>query len=207
MGLKTKQNTFTKGATIVASEHNQNYNDIYDEFNGNIDNDNIKASAGIVDTKLAQITTTGKVSGASITLMTSLPSGAGVLPIANLYTATEVIFSTTTGVDMKTATETALYATVPTGKSAVVTKVVIRNISETLAGGTDYQFGTMDARNEWKSASDLSALTNTSTGMMTVTNFNEPQVVFPSGTNFGIEVITGSTAASTATVDVLGYLV
>jgi len=167
MGLKTKQNTFTKGATIVASEHNQNYNDIYDEFNGNIDNDNIKASAVSV----------------------------------------AVFISTTTGVDMKTATETALYATVPTGKSAVVTKVVIRNISETLAGGTDYQFGTMDARNEWKSASDLSALTNTSTGMMTVTNFNEPQVVFPSGTNFGIEVITGSTAASTATVDVIGYLV
>ena len=43
----------------------------------------VSATAGIVDTQLAQITTAAKVSGAAITLLTSLPSGAGVIPDAN----------------------------------------------------------------------------------------------------------------------------
>lgn len=50
----------------------------------NIANGNIKANAGIVDTKLAQIATAGKVHGSAITNLDSLPSGAGVIPQANL---------------------------------------------------------------------------------------------------------------------------
>ncbi len=38
---------------------------------------------GLVDTKLAQIVTPGKVSGTAITLLGSIPSGAGVLPDVN----------------------------------------------------------------------------------------------------------------------------
>jgi len=41
------------------------------------------ASAAIADTKLAQITTASKVSGAALTLLGSVPSGGGQLPIAN----------------------------------------------------------------------------------------------------------------------------
>ena len=48
-----------------------------------ITNAKVSASAAIVDTKIAQITTAAKVSGAAITLLTSVPSGAGVLPDAN----------------------------------------------------------------------------------------------------------------------------
>lgn len=88
MATITKTNTFTNGATIIASEHNTNFDTIYNEFNGNIDNANLKSSAAIVDTKLEQITTAGKVSGVSITLLTSLPSGAGEVPIANIPTIT-----------------------------------------------------------------------------------------------------------------------
>jgi hypothetical protein len=44
----------------------------------------IDDSAQIVDTKLAQITTASKVSGAAITLISSLPAGAGVIPAVNL---------------------------------------------------------------------------------------------------------------------------
>lgn len=51
-------------------------------------NADISASAAIVDTKLAQITTAGKVSGASLTSLSSIPSGAGNIPIANLGNAT-----------------------------------------------------------------------------------------------------------------------
>lgn len=51
---------------------------------GEIVNADISASAAIADTKLAQITTAGKVSGAAITSLSSLPAGAGVIPSANL---------------------------------------------------------------------------------------------------------------------------
>lgn len=102
--------TFSAGATIIASQHNTCFSTIYADYNGFIDNNNIVsnaaiaysklnlatsivnadigAAAAIVDTKLAQITTASKVSGAAITLLTSLPSGAGVIPVANLGSGT-----------------------------------------------------------------------------------------------------------------------
>lgn len=88
MALVNKPYTFSAGASIVASEHNSNYDTIYNEFNGSISNANISASAAISDSKLAQLATAGKVSGASITLLTSLPSGAGIVPTANLGSGT-----------------------------------------------------------------------------------------------------------------------
>lgn len=51
---------------------------------GVIQNSDISASAGIVDTKLATISTAGKVSGAALTSLSSIPAGAGVIPSANL---------------------------------------------------------------------------------------------------------------------------
>lgn len=110
MSLISIPNTFSAGAVIIASQHNANFNAIFNDYNGFIDNTNIasgaaiaysklnlalgivnadiNASAAIVDTKLAQITTASKVSGAAITLLTSLPAGAGVIPIANLASGT-----------------------------------------------------------------------------------------------------------------------
>lgn len=61
MALVTKTYTFSAGSVIVAAEHNTNFDTLYDLVNGSLDNANIKASAAIVDTKLAQITTAGKV--------------------------------------------------------------------------------------------------------------------------------------------------
>lgn len=52
-----------------------------------ITNAKVHASAAIVDTKLAQITTAGKVSGTAITLLANLPSGSGNIPAANLGNA------------------------------------------------------------------------------------------------------------------------
>ncbi len=99
--------TFSAGAVIIASQHNSDFSTIYNDYNGNIDNTNIVASAGIsyskltltgavlntdlagsiADSKLSQITTASKVSGAAITLLSSLPAGAGVIPSANLPAA------------------------------------------------------------------------------------------------------------------------
>ena len=49
-----------------------------------ITNAKVAAAAGIVDTKLAQITTANKVSGTALTGFGNIPSGAGVIPIANI---------------------------------------------------------------------------------------------------------------------------
>jgi hypothetical protein len=49
---------------------------------------NAMLAGSIADSKLSQITTPSKVSGAAITLLTSLPSGAGKVPVANLGTGT-----------------------------------------------------------------------------------------------------------------------
>lgn len=131
MSLISKDYTFSAGQVIVASEHNSNFDTIYNDYNGNITNANlsnsaavaysklnlsnsitnsdinsaaaivysklnltgtivnadVSASADIVDTKLAQITTASKVHGTSITGLASLPSGAGVIPVANLGTS------------------------------------------------------------------------------------------------------------------------
>lgn len=48
-----------------------------------ITNAKVAAAAGIVDTKLATISTAGKVSGAALTLLANTPSGAGRIPRAN----------------------------------------------------------------------------------------------------------------------------
>ncbi len=68
MGTITKPNTFTAGASIVASEHNDNFDTIYNEFNGNIVNVNIGSAAAIADTKLAQITSANKVNFTALTV-------------------------------------------------------------------------------------------------------------------------------------------
>ncbi len=52
MALVTKANTFSSGATIFASEHNTNFDTIYNEFNGNIVNANIGSAAAIENSKL-----------------------------------------------------------------------------------------------------------------------------------------------------------
>ena len=75
--LISKPNTFSAGAVIIASQFNSNFDTIYNDYNGGIQNVNVASNAAIVDTKLAQITTASKVSGAAITGLASLPSGAG----------------------------------------------------------------------------------------------------------------------------------
>lgn len=68
MSLITKPNTFSAGLPIIASEHNENFDTIYDDHNGGLTNANIDSNAAIVDTKLAQITTAAKVSSTAFTV-------------------------------------------------------------------------------------------------------------------------------------------
>lgn len=97
MAKVSRPNTFTAGTNIVASQVNDNENTIYNEFNGNIDNDNIKASAGIVDTKLAQISTASKVATSALT-----GTVTNVISTTNITTTT--LTATTLSITTITAT-------------------------------------------------------------------------------------------------------
>ena len=70
MAIISKPNTFSAGQTIIASQHNSNFDTIYNDYNGNITNANIASGAAIAGSKLSSL--------ASIT------SAAGIIPYANI---------------------------------------------------------------------------------------------------------------------------
>jgi len=114
------------------------------------------------------------------------------------------IVASVPSVDMKTAGKTILY-TVPVGKIFYPFAIIVRVQSATLAGGTDYDFGTGANCDTWKQTVDLSSLTAV-TDYIIVTALTKFQNCV-AGDEFGIKVITGATDAATATIDVIGYLV
>ncbi len=61
MAIITKQFTFSPGETIIASEHNFNFDTIYNDYNGNITNPNVAANAAIEETKLDLSTITQNI--------------------------------------------------------------------------------------------------------------------------------------------------
>jgi len=124
-----------------------------------------------------------------------------------LNEAALAIVASVPSVDMKTAGANTLY-TVPTGKVFYPVMVVIRDPSASMAGGTDYDIGTGANCDTWRQTVDLSSMTTSGTDFMVihgadVTKYTE----CAAASVFGIKVITGTTAACTATIDVIGYLV
>ncbi len=114
--------------------------------------------------------------------------------------------STTSGVDMKTAAKTTLY-TVPASKTLYVTHVVIRETSASMSGGTDYDLGTGANADTWRQTVDLSSMTTSGTDYMVISGADVTKYTDSAAASvFGIKVITGTSAACTATIDVFGFL-
>jgi hypothetical protein len=84
MAIITLPNQLTDGTVADAAQVMADLNTIVNDYNGNINNSNLSSSIAITDSKLNQITTAGKVSGTALTSLASIPSGAGVIPAANL---------------------------------------------------------------------------------------------------------------------------
>ena len=74
MATLTKPNTFSAGATIFASEHNENFDTLYNDYNGNITNANIATGAAIAQTKV-NFTDALITAGDIIMRNTTCPSG------------------------------------------------------------------------------------------------------------------------------------
>ena len=114
--------------------------------------------------------------------------------------------ATVTAVDMKTAAKTTLY-TVPTGKTFYPVFVVIREPSASMAGGTDYDIGTGVNADTWRQTVNLSSMTTLATDYMVIAGADVTKYTDCAAASvFGIKVITGTTAACTATIDVFGFL-
>jgi len=109
-------------------------------------------------------------------------------------------------VDMQTAAKTTLY-TVPVGKTLYVTLIVIRESTASMAGGTDYDFGTGANADTWRQTIDLSSMTTLGTDYMVIRGADVTKYTDSAAESvFGIKVITGTTAACNATIDLFGFL-
>lgn len=109
-------------------------------------------------------------------------------------------------IDMKTAATTTIVTT-PAGKVTRIFAVVVRDPTATLAGGTNYSFGTGFRNN---AAVDLSSLTTANTDYIVLynqTNVGNDQksTEIAASTAFALTVTTGSTGAANATLDVFAY--
>ena len=114
--------------------------------------------------------------------------------------------SVTTAVDMKTAAKTVLY-TVPTGKVFYPFAICVRDPSASMAGGTDYDIGTGANADTWRQTVNLSSMTTLATDYMFITGADVTKYAeCAAASEFGIKVITGTTAACTCTVDIFGFL-
>ncbi len=113
---------------------------------------------------------------------------------------------TVSGVDMKTVALNTLY-TIPTGKTAYIFAVCIREPSASMAGGTDYDIGTGANADTWRQTNDLSSMTTLGTDYMFITGADVTKYTDNAAAAvFSIKVITGTTAACTASIDVFGFL-
>ena len=121
----------------------------------------------------------------------------------NLESSGEIKLSTTTGVDMNTATPTALY-TVPTGRSCVITRVVVRNASTSLTTAS-YSFG-------FNSATFNDVIANATHTELTTSTLNTVLIAKAgsktgaAADTFKVLMNTLQGGAATTTMDVFGYL-
>lgn len=126
MGTITKPNDFTAGSTIVASEVNDNFDTIYNDYNGSISNANIDASAAIAESKISFNTSTGHDHDG--TDSKAIPRGFAFAVVGSLVTETS---ATPVLVALATQTITKAYANVKTAPSgaAIIVDININGTS------------------------------------------------------------------------------
>lgn len=151
MALITKTYTFSNGATIFASEHNTNFDTVYDLVNGNLTNENIATGAAIAGSKVtptftANTSITGNLTlsaagnkclikeGANASMGTALLQGGTAIVSTTLIAAQSRIFISnialggTAGAlyvaSITTATSFKIQSTVATDSSKVAWLVI-----------------------------------------------------------------------------------
>jgi hypothetical protein len=99
--------------------------------------------------------------------------------------------------------------TVPDGKFAMITHVIVRTSAADLAGGTDFDIGSGAACTSWRGTINLSSIDNNTRYMVipAVSAVPEVRTIEVGGATFGILPITGATASpANATVEAYGII-
>lgn len=98
--------------------------------------------------------------------------------------------------------------TVPPGKTAIITHVVIHSPDASLADGTDFDIGSGANADTWRQSVSLTTMTAT-TDYMVIPSIAATPVKYTlevAGAEFGIKPITGATADAEGTMEVFGHL-
>lgn len=128
-GLIT-HNDYSSGATITAAGQNTNENAVFNEFNGNIDDTNIKASAGIAVSKLATVTASKAVTTDSTGHLVGF--GAYVL-----YQSSQTLVSVSSATTVvNTLVPTQISVTLTPRSTASIFKVSLSGAFEMTLGGS-----------------------------------------------------------------------
>lgn len=134
MGTITRPNSFVAGNTIIASEVNDDLNTIYNEFNGNISNDNVDAAAAIAASKISFGTTvwvrsvlslaTSDISAGTgkdeFTVPATIPSGKWVIESVEVEVDTAPGSSKTLTIDVNKAGTTILSSAISVSNSTIL---------------------------------------------------------------------------------------
>lgn len=190
------------GGNTLADNKDKIY--VYLDTSGNLVTDEYAAfpEAFVNHLRLAIVST----SGGDITLITDCRGQQMWFAAGMMAEGSMARLASVADVDMQTAQKVDLFR-VPTGRTAVITHVVVRDISASLAGGTDYDFGTGVNADSWVQGVDLSGMTNVGTDVRVIDAGGGIYGECAAESMFAVKVNTGSTAAVTATMDVFGFLV
>ncbi|MBN1844783.1 MAG: hypothetical protein JW810_03805 [Sedimentisphaerales bacterium] len=211
LNLGVKAGWFFQGATIAeypgssgaALADNQESIYVYLDRDGNLVTDQYDQFPSPLSnhTRLAIVAT----SGGDITSITDCRGQQMWFAPGMMAEGAITRLGSAANVDMQTAQKNDLL-TVPTGRTVIVTHVVVRDISASLAGGTDYDFGTGVNADGWVQGVDLSGMTNPGTDVRILDTGQAVYSRCAAESVFGVKVNTGATAATTATIDVFGYV-
>jgi hypothetical protein len=157
-----------------------------------ITNAKISASAAIADTKLATISTAGKVSGAALTSLSSVPSGAGALPIANGGTGATTRQSAINGLSAVSLTGTSGQGLVSDGTNMVIGYPAGLTIADAATGDVLLHSGTTWTRLA-PGTTDYALVSN---GAGTAPAYEK--VSLTAGVQGALPVANGGTGATTA---------
>lgn len=133
MGTITRGYTYTAGSTITAAQNEANETTIYNEFNGNIDNANIKTAAAIVESKIAFNTSTGHSHNGSDSKLITINRAFGFFIAGSATVANNLSWNPRSPQAVTCAKTWAYCQTAPTGATLIMS---IYNVTQAAVVGT-----------------------------------------------------------------------
>ena len=118
------------------------------------------------------------------------------------YNALTMLASVT--VNLRAGDAKSVVYTVPIGRKAIITHVVISRPTASLAVGTDFDIGDGAGADTWATTVDLSSLT-AATDCIVIPAPSAKFTIFDAGDAFGIIPVIGAIADAEATMEVFGY--